>query len=382
MRCEAVLAAALVASAAAEPAMRRPAGVAFIHRHPFRATQPTFNAKVTRIVLDVVVRGRDHKPIPDLEAKDFEVLEDGRARPLSSFEEVRMPASIAGPRTNVGPELQAGVPASVDVPTVAVIFEELGPEARRLARQAAVSLVNGASPIRAGVFVLRNGLEQVHPLTLDRDALRRAIDAAAERPGCPVFESHLGHRQAQMTACSPAGESQMHRQRGVNTFAGLTAVVDALAGFRGRKSVALFSEGLDLTSGARGQFGDDRRSRFEALIARASEANVAFYTFDAAGLRLHTTATGQLMEEPRAGLSLLARETGGAFADGSNGLRPAVARMWADMQHYYLLSFDSDRDVTGSSVRVRVRVKVRGATVLVRDRYGRAPAGAQPGSVP
>ena len=54
-------------------------------------------------------------------------------------------------------------------------------------------------------------------------------------------------------------------------------------------------------------------------------------TFDAAGLRLHTTATGQLMQEPRAGLSVLARETGGAFADGSNDLRPAVARMSADM---------------------------------------------------
>ncbi len=169
---------------------------------------------------------------------------------------------------------------------------------------------------------------------------------------------------------------------GINTFDELAAVVDALAGFPGRKSVALFSEGLDLTSGARGQFGDDRRSRFEALIARASEANVAFDTFDAAGLRLHTTATGQLMEEPRAGLSVLARDTGGAFSDGSNDLRPAVARMWADMQHDYLLSFDSDRDVTGSSVRVRVRVKVRGSTVLVRDRYGRALAGAQPGSVP
>jgi hypothetical protein len=71
------------------------------------------------------------------------------------------------------------------------------------------------------------------------------------------------------------------------------------------------------------------------------------------------------MEEPRAGLSVSARQTGGAFADGSNDLRPAVARMWTDMQHSYLLSFDSDRDVAGSSARVRVRVKVRGATVLV-----------------
>ena len=120
----------------------------------------------------------------------------------------------------------------------------------------------------------------------------------------------------------------------------------------------------------------------ESLIARAKEANVAFYTFDAAGLRLHTTATGQLMEEPRAGLSVLARETGGAFSDGSNDLRPAVGRMRADMQHYYLLSFDSERDVAGSSIRVRVRVKVRGATVLVRDRYGRSVAASQPGSVP
>jgi VWFA-related protein len=157
-------------------------------------------------------------------------------------------------------------------------------------------------------------------------------------------------------------------------------VVEALGVFRGRKTVALFSEGLDLTSGARGQFGDDRRSRFEELIARASHANVAFYTFDAAGLRLQTTATGQLMEEPRAGLSVLARETGGAFADGTNDLRPAVARMWADMQHYYLVTFDSARESDIGSVRVRVRVKVRGASVLVRERYGRVGAAPPSGT--
>lgn len=379
--CRTAAAAVLVVSPTAET--RDPAVAPGLRPHSPYGAQPTFNTRVTRIVLDVVVRGRDQKPIPGLRAADFEVLEDGHARPLSTFEEVRMSIPEVGARAaaDVDGQPQFGLPSQPDVPTVAIIFEELGPEARRLARQAALSLVDGEAPLRTGVFVLRNGLEEVHPLSRDRNAVRRAIEAAAERPGCPVFESHLGHHQAQMTTCSPAGESQMHRQRGVNTFAGLTAVVDALAAFRGRKTVALFSEGLDLTSGARGQFGDDRRSRFEALIARASEANVAFYTFDAAGLRLHTTATGQLMEEPRAGLSVLARETGGAFSDGSNDLRPAVARMWADMQNYYLLSFDSDRDAAGST-RVRVHVKVRGATVLVRDRYGRAHAAPRPDSLP
>src|SRR5690606_2326613 len=96
---------------------------------------------------------------------------------------------------------------------------------------------------------------------------------------------------------------------------GLHALVERLGAFPGRKTVALFSEGLDLTSGCRGQFCDDRKSRFDGVIRAAALSNVAFYTFDAAGLRLMRMATGQLMEEPRAALSVLARETGGAFTE-------------------------------------------------------------------
>ena len=240
LRCAGALAVALAAVPTSSLSVRDTAAVAIVRAHARQVAQPTFRTGTTRIVLDVVVRGRDHKPLPGLVQADFEVFEDGRQRPLTSVEEVQAaPASrsAARARQRAGWATQLSRKRTSDR---RLVFEELGPEARQFARAAAASLVAVDSPVRAGVFVLRGGLEEVLPLTLDGAAIRRAIDVASERPGCPVFESHLGHRQAQMTACSPAGESQTHRQRGVNTFDGLATVVEALGMFPGRKTVALF----------------------------------------------------------------------------------------------------------------------------------------------
>jgi len=79
------------------------------------------------------------------------------------------------------------------------------------------------------------------------------------------------------------------------------------------------------------------------------------------------------MAEPRAALTILARETGGVFAGDTNDLRDAVSRMQADLATYYMLGYTSTWPAGSEQTRaVRVRVRQKGAYVLVR--HAVAPA--------
>ena len=53
------------------------------------ATQsiPTFKAKARLVLVDVVVTNNSREPVTGLKREDFEVLEDGKPQPVSSFEE-------------------------------------------------------------------------------------------------------------------------------------------------------------------------------------------------------------------------------------------------------------------------------------------------------
>lgn len=343
--------------------------------------QPEFVVTTTSVVLDVVVRGRGHQPVTDLSADDFEVFEDGRRQMVTGFQYVASAAASSPDTLFRGEPGTARDAASmspahvVDPPTVvALVFEQLSPEGRRMAQQAATRLVDAdwTPRDRVGVFVVRGLLEEILPFSRDQSAVRHAAEAAATRPGCAVFDTAPASpgASALMNRCAADDD---HRMRGVATLDGLHALVERLGAFPGRKTVALFSEGLDITSGCRGQFCDDRKSRFDAVIRAAALRNVAFYTFDAAGLRLMRMATGQLMEEPRAALSVLARETGGAFAEDTNDLRPAVDRMRADTRGYYMIGFTTATPESDRPRRLRVRVRRPGTTVLVRQTYASAP---------
>ena len=345
--------------------------------------QPEFVVTTTSVVLDVVVRGRGHQPVTDLSGEDFEVFEDGRRQVITGFQHVSdaRASSPAAASPGEQPDALDAVPVTrgdvVDPPTVvALVFEQLSPEGRRMAQQAATRFVDqGWSPRdRVGVFVVRNLLEEILPFSGDQSAARHAVEAAAQRPGCAVFDTSPA-RPGAPALMTPCAADDDHRTRGVATLDGLHALVERLGAFPGRKTVALFSEGLDLTSGCRGQFCDDRMSRFDAVIRAAALRNVAFYTFDAAGLRLMRMATGQLMEEPRAALSVLARETGGAFTEDTNDLRPAVDRMRADTRDYYMIGFATVTPGSDRPRRLRVRVRRPGTTVLVRQTY--APASSR-----
>ena len=128
-------------------------------------------------------------------------------------------------------------------------------------------------------------------------------------------------------------------------------MVDALAGHQGRKTLVLFSEGLSLGASTEQSIivprsphmdeswlTDNRFDHFTRLVERANAARVAFYTFDAAGLRVHGAPVG-FGEAAYVGLKFLADETGGRFVENTNDLGPGLVAMAADLENYYLMSY-------------------------------------------
>jgi hypothetical protein len=57
-----------------------------ISQQPPASDAPTFRATVSRVIVDVVVRDSNNKPVHGLTARDFLVSEDGRLQSILSFD--------------------------------------------------------------------------------------------------------------------------------------------------------------------------------------------------------------------------------------------------------------------------------------------------------
>jgi VWFA-related protein len=353
---------------------------------PDRA-QPRFvGPPATAVLVDVVVRDRQGGLVTDLGADGIEVLEDGVRQTVVLFDAPhsrRAPATLGElgmPTSRPRSSLPTGAPH-----LVALVFEELGAQARVAAHKAArVYLEEQRGPDEfVGVFAVDRALQTLVPYTKDIEAVQRGLRTAAMRPGCPqFFEGDVAPAEGAGGECI---EGIPGRHRAIATLDALTALIDGGHLVPGRKSVLLFSEGIRLESES------DVMDRFNATIDRANRSGVSFYTVDAAGLRARSPSAGPrktlraftaetpgvsvspdsvMFGEPYLALSRLAKETGGAFLDNTNALERAARRMGEDLRSYYLLGYvPTNSALDGSYRRIAVRVKRRDVTVQARAGY-------------
>ena len=318
-----------------------------------------YSAAATAILVDVVVRDRNGRPMLGLNAGDFELFEDGVRQKLGSFSIVQRGGGLGirvgrraeTPTTVVtpGPETAAGS-APDDPPTVAIVFDALKPEALELAQKAALSYVpmSGEIDARVGVFASDPGLRVLQPYTDNMPLVRRAVrrvtatgttqrDVEAERK--QVLNQRLVSLDAlgigrDSRAFSPEGgnptvaqtlvEQQMTElemrmlrtfesldrdQRGFGSSTALLAVVQSLALLPGRKTLVYLSEGLPASP--------TMQAHLDTVVNSANRANVSVYTIDAAGLRAESTLTETRREVDAAGQERL-RQTA-VSRDPTNG---------------------------------------------------------------
>ncbi|MCC7155914.1 MAG: VWA domain-containing protein [Bryobacterales bacterium] len=288
--------------------------------------QPVFHSEANEILVDVVVRDKKGRTVHGLRAGEITVLEDGATQRVTSFREVRS----AGP----APAQPGGVEAAPDAPPagetvntirvdrqvrlVSIVFDRLGPDGRRLSRQAALDLVRrdlGAN-VYYGVFAIDRDFRVLQPYTNDQNRLRNAIErgtsgersnfeadsiaedrmllstqgasgaaatasAASQSGSGPVAidGAAMSSEQAGRIAGEMAEFASMitRDELGRTSVFSLWAVIKELRRLPGRKSVLYFSEGLVLPNGAVQQF--------RSMISDANRSNVTVYAIDARGLR-------------------------------------------------------------------------------------------------
>ena len=285
--------------------------------------------------LDIVVKDKKGRPVKDLTAKDFEVLEDGVPQKIASFRFVNREAAGEAKEDPAAREKgaesrppAAPVPASRTTPgVIAVVFDRLSPEARALAKKAGIAYAKEgmAGGDFTGVFRIDLSLQTVQPFTDNAELVKAAIESATGATGSTyasggqrvrdladrssVLDRQIDAGQAAAAGAGAAGdgggaaaagqaagqaavaqklvemesnilqqyEALERDQQGFATVNGLLAVINPMRNLPGRKTILFFSEGLALPPSV--------QTKFPAVISAANRANVSIYTIDAAGLR-------------------------------------------------------------------------------------------------
>jgi len=306
--------------------------------------------RTNEVRLDVVVKDKKGRPIKDLRADDFEVLEDGVSQKISSFRFVNREGAPDKVTSTPSSEQKEANTSSVSTSAssasanrtapgiTALVFDRLSPDARSLAKKAGAAYAQEgmASGDFTGVFRIDQSLITLQPFTDNSELVKAAIDNATSATGSTYASSSQRSRDitdrssvldqqiasSESTAMSAgagrdsggaaaagaaAGAAALEQtliqmennilqsfealerdQQGFATINGLLAVINPMRNLPGRKTIIFFSEGLVMPTSV--------QAKFPAVISAANRANVAIYAIDAAGLRTESSAAESAKE--------------------------------------------------------------------------------------
>jgi len=296
----------------------------------------------SEVVLDAVVKDKKGRPVKDLVASDFEVLEDGVPQAIKSFQLVRREGDAGTPNTDRNPKANNSVnPAESDLATapggpsskgvltnpnrigaLALVFDRLSPNGRNIAKLAALNYLNGGMRRDdfVGVFGIDLSLKVLQKFTNNEALVRQAIESGLSHSSSGYASNtdqiaKLGDQQAALStqvdqSASSAGETNdpsstigaaaaaqqfaamsqnilegfdrlEKNQQGFATTDGLLAIINELGRLPGRKALVFFSEGVVLPTTV--------MAHYRSVIGNANRANVSIYSVDAAGLRAESS---------------------------------------------------------------------------------------------
>jgi VWFA-related protein len=312
-------------------------------------------ATATAVLVDVVVRDRQGRPVTDLTDADFELREDGAPQHVGSFTRVAQGAGIGiqvgvknSSATIVPPPNGAAATTAPDAPpmpmTTALVFDALSATALGMCQRAALAYLphNATADTRVGVFVTEPTASVLQPYTdhpgLVRQAVQRVLPTGSSmREQFRDTRAELRDRRNRLevesvtaasatgaqlgTAAGNIGGLEMQRRvvegqlrmvnafdsldrdhRGLATTSALFAVLQTLIELPGRKTVVFFSEGLPASP--------TLQAHLQSIIEAANRVNVTVYAVDASGLRALSSITDvrkDLEDTGNARLSQLAR---------------------------------------------------------------------------
>jgi VWFA-related protein len=377
---------------------------------------PTLHIGVTAVEVDAVVTDRSGRHVPDLQASDFELLQDGKPQTITSFRFVPIrpaptPASAAGSKSGKptaaiplasGSQLQRDRTGRV----MAIVLDDLSLSFGAMVRvRAALDtfIDRDMRPDDAVAIVITSrGVGRLQQFTNDKAVLKETAAQLRASFFGPFDDDPNDEPNEQQKVLADFSDETLR----AGTLGAVENVVRGMRDLPGRKSVVLVTQGFALMSRRDGMITHRPQilDAFKRLVDESNRSFVAIHTLDARGV-VNPMASAfsaekrpgppkrnfELMEmrdtyqESRSGLVILADQAGGlTFAgnDFSIGFNQALN----DQEGYYVLGYQPDgatfqraADKRIEFHQIKVRVKRSGLKARTRAGfYGMTDAETRP----
>jgi VWFA-related protein len=376
----------------------------------------TIRITVNLVQVDAVVTDSKGQQVPGLEAKDFELLQDGKPQKITHCSYISIAPATAAPadRSATPAPLMpsAALHPSQVRRTIALVVDDLGLSFESVARVRGALKQFVDQQMQPGdlVAILRTGagMGVLQQFTSDKRllyaAIARAKYNALARQGVQdlIADPQLNSADASLKKLR-ATEARLNELResslSLGTLGAVRFVVNGLREFPGRKSVVLFSDSMRLLTLDRGPLLDmpdtnqkvldslqqlaDLCNRTSVVIYTVDPRGVVFQGFNAAdqssAVRGDTMAAelskrSQDFSNTQEGLNFLARETGGLFVHNTNDISAALNQILDDQSGYYLIGYVPDsstfEEKSGRPLFRKISIRVMRNGVRVRTRSG------------
>lgn len=372
-----------------------------------REAEYTFKAQSELVLVNVSVRDKGGKPVPDLKPEDFRVLEDNKPQKIATFDIEntqsipRLPADqvnlLSTPaRTTVraassGPSASGEMHEVIKDRRLIILFFDLSAmlpdEIERSTEAARNYLGQQMQPADlVSVVSLANTLSVNQDFTSDRDKLNAVLESfnTGANTGFELGSTGTTEGTPDTAGSFTVDDTEYNIFNTDRRLAALRAVAEQVANVPQKKSLIYFSSGMQRT-------GIENQSELRAATNAAVIANLSIYTLDIRGLQalppggeaqnasLRGTSaySGQAQLnaldtnfQTQETLVTLAADTGGkAFLD-SNDFSKIFKSVQDDTTMYYLLGYHSTNTARdGKYRRITVKVNRPGARIDFRRGY-------------
>jgi VWFA-related protein len=355
------------------------------------------------VVEDVLIKGKDGKPITGLKPTDFTITEDGKAQKISVFEFQTLEGDTGTPaKPTIVPPPRLALGDGVKPLTTIEISPERPGDLKYRNRRLMVMFFDMISmpindQIRAQEAALKFLREQMKPADLfaimtfssdvkvvedftdDRDLLEKDIKKLTVGEGQGFEISTQDDSAADTGAAFQQDDTEFNIFNTDRQLSALETAVKMLGSLNEKKSLVYFASGIQRN-------GLDNQAQLRSTVNAAIRANVSFYPIDARGLVAEAplgdatkgSPGGQAMysgsssrsrvsnfQNQQETLYTLAADTGGKALLDNNDLSMGIAQAQQDMSSYYIIGYYSSNTALDGKYR-RVKISLTNTTLAFR----------------
>jgi VWFA-related protein len=357
----------------------------------------TISTEVNLKIVNITVKDKSGKVIPNLKPSDFTVLEDGKPQEVKVFEFQKLdsdqplpPVPADKPMAAVAPA--APKPAAPRTPApkpiirfqdrrlVAMLFDfsTMATVEQARAQKSAIDFIEHQLKPADLVAIMTAGIGPLkldQDFTDDRDRLEEVIKKFNIGEGSDL--AGLSGNGGDSTSGEDTGTAFNADETEFNIFNNdrklvtLQTAAKMLSAFSEKKALIYFSSGME-------QSGTDNQAQLESAINAAKRAHVAFYPIDTRGLiatapagdassaggrgtssftGANETSRQSSRDNSQETLSTLASDTGGRLFVDDNNLALGMEKARDDITSYYILGYYSSNGKLDGKYR-KVTVKL------------------------